>query len=357
MITVVYEVQIQQKAAPEALAITMRQIKNFMKEAKIIVTKLDGLAGAHSDSAQASQRFNNLLKNVGYTADVQLEAADIEREASGLFKRGSWVPINPELLIPREDTRPKRPRRRTHSQERGHRRTTTPQEMGASSPRSPMTPNEGISINVTPRNHGKGKGRQADRGPPEASSLRGMQESLSSNRLDSHNAGDIVASKDARSAQPPGTRFPEGAALKYCIAPGASDDYEEVNGQVSKGRSRNSKSLSRTITARVYPNFSVNAVSRDFVEKLGLEITVLSDECFVEMLSDIGSTQARVNDTVGEVRFVWHTPAHILVVPCTVFEQETVPGVPLALGKPYVQQVEAAGGVVRGESSRTGAAS
>jgi hypothetical protein len=335
----------------------MRQIKNFMKEAKTIVSKLDGLAGAQSDSAQASQRFNNLLKNVGYTADGQLEAADREREASRLFKRGSWVPINPESLIPREDTRPKRLRRRTHSQETRPREATPPQERGTSAPRSPMPPNEVISINVIPQNQGKGKERQSDRGSLEASSSRGVQEPVGSNSLDSHNAGDTVSSENDRSRQPPGTRFPQGADLKYCIAPGASDDYEEVNGQISKGMRRNSKSSSRTITARVYPNFSVNAISRDFAEQLGLEVTVLSDDVFVELLSDIGATRVRINDTVGEVRFVWDTPTHMLIVPCTVFEQEIVPGVPLALGKPYVQQVETAGGVVRGEGSRAGAVS
>lgn len=324
----------------------MAHITNFIEGAEVMAAKFEKLSNAQRATDKTLQRLGLLVENVINVADKQLDDANEAREATGLYEPGCWVYKKEPAPTAHVFTSPRRPRMKTRVQKER-----------PGSPQPPSPPNDRMPIIIATGSQGKGKERRTDHGPPEASSSRGMQESLESNRLDSHNFGDIIVSKDVRSTQPPSTRFPEGADLKYCIAPGASDDYEEVNGQVSKEMSRNSKSFSRTITARVYPNFSVNAVSRDFVEKLGLEVTVLSDEIFVEMLSDIGSTQARVNDTVGEVRFVWHTPAHILVVPCTVFEQEIVPGVPLALGKPYVQQVEMAGGVVRGESSRAGAAS
>lgn len=335
----------------------MRQIKNFMQEAEIIVSKLDGLADAHRTSAQASRRFNELLENVRSIAGDQLVVADRVRDATGLYKRGSWVLIDPTPPTSREDTRSRRPRRITHSEERRPRRRTLSQERGIGYPQPPIPPHGSIIINTPTVGQGKGKERRTDRGPPEASSSRSLQNHVESNRLDSQNAGDIVGSENDRSTQPPDTRSPQGAVLKYFSAPGASDEYEEINGYISKRMGRNSKSSSRTITARLYPNFFVNAMSRVFAEQLGLTVTVLSDEYFVETLSVVGSTQAGVNRTVGEVRFVWHTPTHILRVTCIVFEQEMVPGVPLALGKPYVQQIETAGGVVRGESSRAGAAS
>ncbi|OBT78911.1 hypothetical protein VF21_02770 [Pseudogymnoascus sp. 05NY08] len=346
MTTVTYEVQIRNGADPKTLARTMAQITNFIEGAEVMASKFEKLSNAQRAADKTLQSLSLLVENVIKVADKQLDDADEAREATRLYEPGRWVLRKEPAPTIHVFGSPKRPRMETHIQ-----------RARSGSPQPPLPPNKRMPIIIPTGSQGKGKERRTDRGPPEASSSRGMQDSLESNGLHSHNAGDIVGSKNVRSTQPPGTRFPHGADLKYCIAPAASDDYEEVNGQISKERSRNSKYLSRKITARVYPNFTLNAISRGFAKQLGLEVTALSDDFFVEMLSDIGSTQARVNDTVGEVRFVWHTPTHILDVLCTVFEQEIVPGVPLALGKPYVQQVETAGGVVRGESSRPGAAS
>lgn len=263
----------------------MAQITNFIEGAEVMASKFDKLAGGQRAADKTIKRLSMLLDNMINVADRQLDDADEEREASRLYEPGGWV-------------RKKQvdARSRTHT---------------------------GLDIPAT--SQGKGKGRQTNREPPEASSSRGVQ-----------NPGDTSGPENVRSTQPPGTRFPEGANLKYCIAPGAADYYKEINGKISQGTSRSSRSSSRTVTARLYPKVSVNAISRDFAEKLGLEISELSDRSYVEMLSDIGSTQAQVNGTVGEVSFVWHTPTHShRRVICTVFEQEIVPGVALILGKHY----------------------
>ncbi|KFY62048.1 hypothetical protein V496_04757 [Pseudogymnoascus sp. VKM F-4515 (FW-2607)] len=291
----------------QRLSLTMTQITNFIEGAEVMASKFKKLVDGQRAADKTIKRLSMLLNNMIKVADRQLDDADDAREATGLYEPGRWV-------------------RRKQVDARSLTDT---------------------GLDIPAASQGKGKGRQTNREPPEASSSRGVQ-----------NPGDTSGPENVRSAQPPGTHFPEGANLKYCIAPGAADNYEEINGQISKGMSRSSRSSSRTVTARLYPKFGVNAISRDFAEKLGLEITDFSDRFYVEILSDIGSTQAQVNDTVGEVSFVWHTPTHShRRVICTVFEQEIVPGVPLTLGKPYARQVETAGRNVRGESSRAGAAS
>lgn len=319
----------------------MAQITNFLEGAEVIVSKFDKLAGAHSATEKTLHR---LLGNVIYVADDQLDVADTAREASGLYEPGRWV------LKKEADPMSHENRRRRRS-----RIETRPEERRTRSPRPPRPPNEGIFINIPPPNQPKGKGRQTDREPPEASSSRGVENPAGFNRLDSQNA--IVVTENDQSTQPLNTYLPQGAALPYFDLPSASDEYQHVNGQISQTKSRDSRSSSRTITARLYPNFGMNAMSRAMAEQLGLNVTVHFDRDFTRNLPVTGATQAEVNHAVGHVMFVWHTAAHILVVPCTVVEQEVLPGVALALGKPYVQQVETAGGVVRGESFRTSAAS
>lgn len=328
----------------------MAQITNFIEGAEVIVSKFDKLAGAHSATEKTLQR---LLGNVIYVADGQLDVADAEREATGLYEPGSWVLKKEADPMSHENRRRRRSRIETRPQERPPRRTR-PEERRTRSHRPPRPPNEGIFINIPP-NQRKGKERQTDRELPEASSSRGVENPAGSNRLDSQNA--IVVTENGQSTQPLDTHLPQGAALPYFERPSASDEYQHVSGQISQTKSRDSRSSSRTITARLYPNFDMNAMSQAMAEQLGLNITVHFDRDFARNLPVTGATQAEVNHGVGHVMFVWHTAAHILVVPCTVVEQEVLPGVPLALGKPYVQQVETAGGVVRGESFRAGAAS
>lgn len=329
----------------------MAQITNFIEGAEVIVSKFDKLAGAHSATEKTLQR---LLGNVIYVADGQLDVADAEREATGLYEPGSWVLKKESDPISHENRRRRRSRIETHPQERPPRRTR-PEERRTRSPRPPGPPNEGIFINIPPLNQPKGKERQTHREPPEASSSRAVENPAGSNRLDSQNA--IVVTENDQPTQPPNTYSPQGAAVPYFEVPSASDEYQHVSGQISQTKSRDSRSSSRTITARLYPNFGMNTISRAMAEQLGLNITVHFDREFARNLPVIGATQAEVNHAIGHVTFVWQTAAHILVVPCTVVEQEVLPGVPLALGKPYVQQVETAGGVVRGESFRTSAAS
>lgn len=302
----------------------MMQINNFMEGGEVIASKVEKLAGAQRDTDKTLQRLTLLLDNVMNVADRQLEVADEAREATGLYEPGRWVFKKEADPTVRFDTGRKRSATETHPQGRPS-IIIRPQERRTRSPRPPRPPNESTPINI-PR-------------PPEASSSRGVKT-------------PIVFIENDQSAQPPATRSPQGAALTYFFAPDDSDDYEEINGYISKGMGRNSKSSSRTITARQYPNFFVNAMSRAMAEQLGLNVTVPTNEYIVETQPVVGSTQPAANRTVGEVRFVWHTPTDILWVTCTVFEQDIVPGVPLALGKPYVRMVETAGGVVRGGSSR-----
>ncbi|KFZ03838.1 hypothetical protein V502_10620 [Pseudogymnoascus sp. VKM F-4520 (FW-2644)] len=346
--TVTYEIQIRQGAGPEAL--TMAQITNFIEGAEVIASKFDKLAGAHSATERTLQ---HLLGNVVYVADGQLDVANTEREATGLYEPGRWVLKKEADPMSHENRRRRRSRIETRPQERPPRRTR-PEERRTRSPRPPRPPNEGIFINIPPPNQPKGKERQTDPEPPEASSSRGVENPAGSNRLDSQNA--IVVTENDQSTQPL-THLSQGAALSYVDEPSASDEYQHVNGQISRTKSRDSRSSSRTITARLYPNFGMNAMSQAMAEQLGLNITVHFDRDFARNLPVTGATQAEVNHAVGHVTFVWQTAAHILVVPCTVVEQEVLPGVALALGKPYVQQVETAGGVVRGESFRTSSAS
>lgn len=282
----------------------MRQIKNFMDDAKVIASKLDDLASTHSDAAQAFQGFNKLLKNVAYVADEQLEVADREREATGLYKRGSWALKDPTPPSLNEDVPSRRPRRRSYLEER--------------------------RISPLRSRQRKGKERLRDPDRPLASSSRGLQDPIESNRLDSQNASNATGFENDRSTRLPDTRSPQGAALKYFIAPSASDEYEEIGGYISKGTGRDSEAINQTITVRLYPSCSVNAISRSFAKQLGLKVTPLHS----------GFIPSSDNPTDGEVRFWWHTHTGIHPVTCIVFEHEILPGVPLALGKPYICQVK-----------------
>ncbi|OAF61569.1 hypothetical protein VC83_02234 [Pseudogymnoascus destructans] len=131
-----------------------------------------------------------------------------------------------------------------------------------------MPPNEGISINVAPRNQGKGK----ERGPPEA-----------------------------------------------------SDEYKIVKGRVSQTVGTNSKPRSRTISARLYPNLPMYAMSRDLAEQLGLDLTAV-DSNSLRTSRVVGSLEPELHHIVGHVVFGWHMPASFLW--------------PLALGQPYIHQVK-----------------
>lgn len=306
----------------------MRQIRNFMDEAKVIASKLDSLASTHSDSAQAFQSFDKLLRNVGYVADEQLEVADREREATGLYKRGTWALKDPPPPSSNEDAPSRRPRRRSH-----------PEERLASLPRSTQR---------------KGKERQTDTEPPQASSSRGLEDPIESNRLDSHNSSNATGHENDHSTRLPDTRLQQGAALKYFIAPSASDKYKEISGYISKGTSRDPETLGQGILLREYPTCSVNAISRAFARQLGLEVTPLHSDTFGEVFSETGFIPSPVNPTVGEVRFWWHTKTGIHPVGCIVFENEILPGVPLALGMPYIRQIKRERRRFTAESSKVG---
>lgn len=292
----------------------MAQITNFIKGGEFIAAKVEKLENTQHAADKTLHRLCSLLDNVIDVADHQLEVADTARDATGDYEPGRWV----------------------------LKKQATPRVVFGKARRDP-TETPAVFVNVSPTHLRKGKGRQIEREPLEAPSS--MQP-----------PGVIIGSENDRLTQPPDTRPLQEEALGYFTAPRPSDSYEEVNGYISSRIGRNSKSSSRTITARLYPNCRVNAISRAFAEQLRLAVTVLSGKSFVETPPAVGSTQAGPNRTVGEVKFVWHTPTHILRVTCMVFERDIAEGVPFVLGKPYVQQVETAGRVVRGGSSRAGEA-
>ncbi|OBT66177.1 hypothetical protein VE03_05091 [Pseudogymnoascus sp. 23342-1-I1] len=334
MSTVTYEVQIRNKADPEALAITMAQITNFIEVAEDMTSRFEKLEDSQRATDNTVKRLSALLDNVIHVADRQLDDADDAREATGLYERGRWVLKKDTVPVTHVFTSPRRSGMKTRIQRS---RPGSPQ---------PPPPSERIPIDIPTSNQGKGKERQTNHEPPEASSLRDVQD-----------PGDNSGPENNRSTQPPETHLPQETATPYLKPPGASDEYEEINGYISQTMSRNSKSSSRTITARLYPNFSMNVMSQALAEQLGLNITALTDEDAAKTFPIIRSSRDRSNHSVGLVRFVWHTPTDIISITCTVFEREIVPGVPLGLGKPYIQQIETAGRPIGRQNSRSGAGS
>jgi hypothetical protein len=327
----------------------MAQITNFIEGAEVIATKFKKLKGTQPTAEKTFRRVNTLLVNVVRVADNQLDVAEAYRNNTELFEPGSWR--RKKVLYPNSQYDMRKgltlSRTKTRKQEvRPGFPPPPPPTTKLSMPAWPLMPPHGtISNNVPPAQQRKDKERQTDNEPPEASSSRGPQKHSRSNGLDIQNAGNNVGSENDRKSQPPGTRPFHPSAMTHFIAPRASDHYEEVNGYISKRIGRNTESSSRT--ARLYPTFIVNAMSRDLAEQLGLTVTVLSGGDFVGTSTHVGSPPAVVNHAVGEVRFVWDTATHILRVTCVVFEHEITPGVPFLLGKPYVQQVETAEGFTR----------
>ncbi|KFY07971.1 hypothetical protein V492_06654 [Pseudogymnoascus sp. VKM F-4246] len=320
--TVTYEVQIRDNADPEVLAMTMAQITNLIEGAEVMASKFEKLANTQHAADRALQSLNVLVNNMVKVADKQLDEADAAREATGEYEPGSWVKKKDASTF--YFVNPSRSRPEIQIQKEARHGSLQP----------PLPPNKRKSVRLPTDNQRKEKERQADRELPEASSSRGLQDPLEANRLDSHDAG--IRSK---------IRLSKEASMWQFNTPSASDEYEEINGIITEGMARDSKALSRTITARLYPKFSMNTISRAYVEKLGLGINTHS-------INFATSDEAPANHTVGEVRFAWHTASHITHVTCTVFEHEIIKGVPFTLGEAYKRQVRRSSRVVDGESSR-----
>ena len=277
----------------------MGQISNLIEVAEVIASKFDEAAGAHLASAEALDRLSRLLGNVSSIANKQLKVADSVRDASGLFEPGSWVPIYQTAPNSREyDANLWRARKKkqrhvpTVGQDTGNdQRSTTIEEV-----QLPQT---------------------LEREPPPASASRARRN------------GSLFYIQDTL------------------------DKYEEITVQISQTSVKGyPDSLTQIVKARVYPNFGSNVISQNLAQQLGLTITVPIDNDYIRVIPSQAPSGVRVRRSVGRVLFDWHTDSHTLNVTCSVLEQDIVPGVQLVVGKPYIQQVEAARKNSRGESSR-----
>src|SRR5690349_18297633 len=95
----------------------MGQLSNFINEARVIASELAQFVDAHRDSTKALRRFNRLVNNVGDVAGEQLDIANRERDASGLYQQGRWIPLSQTSPPSQTSTYPRRKRRNMHPQQ------------------------------------------------------------------------------------------------------------------------------------------------------------------------------------------------------------------------------------------------
>lgn len=301
-----------------------------------MASKLAEFADTHRDSTKTLQRFNRLVNDVCNIADEQLDVGNRIRDATGLYQQGRWIPLSQTSSPSQTSTNPRRKRRRNTHPRQQHPDTLT-------------TPDQGTIINSVIAEEVLLPRTSEPESPPvsitgaRSTRSRNMRESALSSKPHSQDNSGTSYHEQRRSRRRLNTHLCQGSPTALYELPLALDEYETIPVRIWQTNSEApNEPFPRIIQARLYPNFNVNVISQDLATKSRMKTIVSADNNCRHGISSATSGNLQVVHSVADYSLLWRSEVHSLTLTFSVVEKDILPGVPLLLGQPYRQQLEAA---------------